>query len=188
MLGRLQRSVSPASARPRAAAWAMLAAVLIATGGCGYSFRAPYDKSVQTVFVPIFKSQTFSRDVEKILTELIQKEISRRTPYRLVDNEEEADTILSGTVNFVDKNILVESPSNLPRQLTRTANVSVNWVHNPPTDTEKQRLPTIITDTVNFVPEIGETSLTAQYQLCERLAAQVVDMMEQPWYTEEDLN
>ena len=173
-----------------AVAWLRLgaaAAALLCVGGCGYSFRAPYDKTVQTVFVPMFKSQTFTRDVEKMLTELVQKEIGRRTPYRLVSDLDRADTVLSGTVNFVDKNIVVESPFNLPRQLTRTMNVSVNWVHNPPTEAEKKRPPTIIADTVNFVPEVGETSLTATYQLCQRLAGQIVDMMEQPWYTEEDL-
>jgi hypothetical protein len=111
-----------------------------------------------------------------------------RTPYRLVDDVENADTILTGTVNFVDKNILVENPFNLPRQLTRTVNASVNWTHNPPTEAEKKRVPTIISETLNFVPEVGETAVTASYSVCQRLAAQIVDMMEQPWYTEEDLN
>ncbi|MDG3006564.1 LptE family protein [Paludisphaera mucosa] len=189
MFGLHQRRdpAAPTPRRPTAAAWALLALVGLAACGCGYSFRAPYDKSVRTVYVPMFKSQTFTRDVEKMLTEMVQKEIGRRTPYRLVDDVDAADTVLTGTINFVDKNIVVESPFNLPRQLTRTVNVSVNWVHNPPTTTEKTRAPTIISDTVNFVPEIGETSLTATYQVCQRLAAQIIDMMEQPWYTEEDL-
>ena len=47
------------------------AAVLLVAGrpglrgsaGCGYSIRAPFDKSVRTVFVPIFKTQSFRRDV-----------------------------------------------------------------------------------------------------------------------------
>lgn len=184
MLRLVRRSVPPASAALRLRA---AVAILLCVGGCGYSFRAPYDKTVQTVFVPMFKSQTFSRDVEKMLTELVQKEIGRRTPYRLVSDIERADTVLSGTVNFVDKNIYVESPFNLPRQLTRTVNVSVNWVHNPPTESEKNRAPTIIADTTNFLPEVGETTTTATYQICQRLADQIVDMMEQPWYTEEDL-
>ena len=31
--------------------------------GCGYSFRDSLDPSVKTVYVPIFKSQTFRRDL-----------------------------------------------------------------------------------------------------------------------------
>ena len=65
--------------------------------------------------------------------------------------------------------------------------MSVKWTHNPPTEAEKTRIPTIIAETVNFVPEIGETSLTAFYRINQNIAAQIVDMMEEPWYTESDL-
>ena len=53
-------------------------------GGCGYSIRAPFDKSVKTVFVPVFKTQSFRRDLNLNLTEMIQKEIKYRTPYKVV--------------------------------------------------------------------------------------------------------
>jgi hypothetical protein len=168
-------------------AWAFLAMALLTMSGCGYSFRAPFDKSVQTVFVPMFKSQAFARDIEKDLTRQVQQEIMRRSPYKLVSRLEDADTVLSGTINYVDKNIIVEAPTNLPRQLTRTINVSVNWVHNPPTEQEKARGATVVSETINFVPEVGETTLTATTKVNASLAAQIVDMMEQPWHTEEDL-
>lgn len=171
----------------RAAAGVGLAIAFAAVAGCGYSFRAPFDKSVQTVFVPMFKSQAFARDIEKDLTRQVQQEIIRRSPYKLVSRLEDADTVLSGTINYVDKNIIVEAPTNLPRQLTRIINVSVNWVHNPPTEVEKNREPTMVSETMNFVPEVGETTLTATTKVNARLAAQIVDMMEQPWHTEDDL-
>jgi hypothetical protein len=167
---------------------ALVAGLLAAAaGGCGYSIRAPFDKSVKTVFVPIFKTQSFRRDLNTNLCELIQKEIMQRTPYKVVGRPEDADTVLEGTINFADKNIIVESPFNLPRQLNATIVVSVKWTHTKPTEAEKNRAPTTISETVNFAPEIGETSLTAFYRVNQRLAAQIVDMMEQPWYTEADL-
>lgn len=187
MFGRFMPLV-PTRRPGRWAALACLAVASAASAGCGYSFRAPYDKSVRTVFVPMFKTQSFTRDVEKDLTRQVQQEITRRTPYRLVHHLEEADTVLTGTINYVDKNIIVEAPTNLPRQLTRTINVSVNWVHNPPTEIEKKRKPTIVTESMNFVPEVGETSLTATVKTNQRLAQQIVDMMEQPWFTEDDLH
>lgn len=158
---------------------AMLAFTL--TGGCGYSVRAPYSKEVRTVFVPVFRSVSFRRDVNTQLTSLVIDEINRRTPFRVVGTQEEADTILDGTVNFADKNIIVENPFNLPRQLMATMNVSVNWTHNPPTAEELDRGPTTIAENFNFVPEIGETSMTAFYRVNQALAKQIVDMMEQPW-------
>ena len=60
-------------------------------------------------------------------------------------------------------------------------NASVNWTHNPPTQEELDRGATTITETLNFVPEIGETSYTAFYRTCQLLAKQIVGMMEQAW-------
>ncbi|MGC8643190.1 MAG: LPS assembly lipoprotein LptE [Isosphaeraceae bacterium] len=166
---------------------ALLAFVLFAPfGGCGYSIRAPFDKSVQTVFVPVLKTQSFRRDLNLNLTEMIQKEIMHRTPYHVVGSPEGADTILEGTINFANKNTVVENPWNLPRELNATVNAKVKWTHNPPTEDEEKEPPTVISETVNFVPEVGETAMTAYYAVNQRLAAQIVDMMEKPWYTERD--
>ncbi|MFO0950362.1 MAG: LPS assembly lipoprotein LptE [Isosphaeraceae bacterium] len=163
---------------------ARLVAVLVlatAASGCGYSVRAPFDDSIRTVHVPVFRSISFRRDVNLQLTDLVVKEIERRTPYKVVGNPDEADTILDGTINFADKNIVVESPFNLPRQLTAQINASVNWTHNPPLKEELDRGPTTIAETINFVPEIGETSAAAFYRVNQKLAQQIVDMMEKPW-------
>jgi len=155
--------------------------------GCGYTIRAPFDKSVKTVFVPVFRTQSYRRDLNLNLCEMVQKEIMQRSPYKVVGRPEGADTILEGTINFADKNTVVENPFNLPRELNATVSVAVKWTHNPPTEAEKSKPPTTVSETVNFVPEVGETALTAFYRVNQRLAAQIVDMMEQPWYTDADL-
>ena len=101
--------------------------------GCGYSIRVPYDTSVRTVYVPMFRSLTFRREIQMQLTELVIKEIEKRTPYKVVGKLDDGDTILEGTVNFAEKNIVVESPFNLPRQLTSQIMANVpNTMHNPP--------------------------------------------------------
>ncbi len=163
----------------------MLAGTMLS--GCGYTIRAPFDKSVKTVFVPVFRTQSYRRDLNLNLCEMVQKEIMQRSPYKVVGRPEGADTILEGTINFADKNTVVENPFNLPRELNATVSVAVKWTHNPPTEAEKSKPPTTVSETVNFVPEVGETALTAFYRVNQRLAAQIVDMMEQPWYTDADL-
>ncbi len=163
-----------------------LAALFLAgEAGCGYSIRAPYDTSIRTVYVPVFRSLSFRRDIQLQLTELTIKEIEKRTPYKVVGTLEEGDTILEGTINYADKNTVVENPDNMPRQLTTMVNATVNWIHNPPLDFEKNRAPTVIAETVNFAPEVGETTLTAFYHTCQNLATQIVDMMEVAWAVEE---
>ena len=39
--------------------------------------------------------------------------------------------------------------------------VWVNWTHNPETELEKTRQPTAVTEVNNFIPEVGETTLSS---------------------------
>jgi hypothetical protein len=156
-------------------------------GFFGWHFYAPFDTSeVKTVFVS-FKTQTFRRDLEKQLTEAVLKEINLRTPFKVVGNPKDADSILKGMIIFGDKNLVVEAPTNLPRELNATMTVQVNWTRNPPNEIEKTRLPTVVTETINFVPEVGETTLSAYNHVIQSLAKQIVDMMEKPWFNDNDI-
>jgi len=156
-------------------------------GFFGWHFHAPFDTSeVKTVFV-YFKTQTIRKDIQLMLTEYVIKEIELRTPYKVVGNPEQADSLLYGTITFANKNLVVEAPTNLPRQLNASITVYVDWTHNPATEEEKKRGPTLIAETINFVPEVGETALTANVHVVQSLAKQIVDMMEQPWFNDDDV-
>ena len=178
--------------RPPAAIVAIaLTLVSIAPPGCGYSIRPPYEASIRTVYVPIFRSYTFREDVNLKLTERVIKEIERRTPYKVVGSPEGADTTLSGIVNFVDKNILVENPYNMPRHLVASVTATVTWEDNrvaavKDNDKDKDKTPkpppaAVVTEIVSFYPELGETASLAYQKAFDRVAQQIVGMMEQPW-------
>ena len=194
--------------RPRWAAWAMVVLAPAAAGvlaGCsmfpmgpfpagsrdggflGWQVSAPFDTSeVKTVYV-YFKSQRFRRDLQIMLEESVTKEINMRTPYRTVGRLDQADATLDGIITVDDKNLIVEAPTNLPRQLNATMTVWITFKHNPPKESEKDMPPTIITETLQFVPEIGQTTMTSFQQVTENIAKQIVDMMEQPWFNASDL-
>ncbi len=156
-------------------------------GFLGWHMQAPFDTSeVKTVFV-YFKSQRFRRDLQLMLEESVAKEISMRTPYRVVGRADQADSILEGVITVDDKNMIVEAPTNLPRQMSATTTVWINWRHNPPLESEKNQQPTQVTESLPYVPELGQTTLTAFQQVTENIAKQIVDMMEQPWFNERDL-
>ena len=156
-------------------------------GFFGWHVQAPFDTSeVKTVFV-YFKSQRFRRDLQLMLTEAVSKEINMRTPYRAVGNPEQADSILEGVITVDDKNLIVEAPTNLPRQMSTTMTVWIGLRHNPPKESEKNLPPTAITETLQFVPEIGPGTLASFQQVTENIAKQIVDMLEQPWFDETDL-
>ena len=156
-------------------------------GFFGWHVQAPFDTSEVKTVCLFFRTQSFRRDIQIQLQEAVAKEISLRTPYTVVGDPKKADSLLKGTITYSDKNLVVEAPTNLPRQLTATVSVWVSWTHNPPTEVEKNRIPTIVAETVNFVPEVGSTSMTAFYDVTQNIAKQIVDMMEQPWFTDEDL-
>jgi Lipopolysaccharide-assembly len=200
-LARPRRSVAV-----RGGGRALIAAVVMFTGvgGCsgfvrnptvnskdpgffGWHFHAPFDTSeVKTVAV-FFKSNVFRRDLEKQLTEAVIKEIHLRSPYRVIASHEQADSLLTGTIYSDAKNLVVEAPTNLPRELNASIMVQTKWTHNPPTDIESRQIPTTISETINFVPEVGETTLSGYNHVIQSIAKQIVDMMEQPWYNEQDL-
>ncbi len=156
-------------------------------GFFGWHIYAPFDTSeVKTVAV-FFRSNSFRRDVEKQLTEAVIKEITLSTPYKVVGQHENADSLLTGTITYADKNLVVEAPTNFARELNMTINVAVKWTHNPATEIEDKRLPTIVVETINFVPEVGETTLSATNQVIQSISKKIVDMKEQPWFNDNDL-
>ena len=156
-------------------------------GFFGWHMNAPFDTSeVKTVAV-FFKTNVFRRDVEKQLTEAVIKEITMRTPYKVVADHTKADSLLSGTINTAGKNLVVEAPTNFARQLNMTINVMVKWTRNPPTEIEDKLPATLVTETWNFVPEVGDSTLTATNHVVISLAKQIVDMMEMQWRDESDI-
>jgi hypothetical protein len=165
---------------------AAVAALLASSGGCGYTLRAPFDESIRTVYVPIFRSFSFREDVNIRLQEELVKEIERRTPYRVVDSIEDADTVLSGTVLFTNKYTSVVNPNNLPRQLFADLTVEASWDDvrpearlDRPEDYEPPKVQ--LTQSVPFFIEPGETAFLAYQEAIRRTAVDIVNMMEEPW-------
>jgi Lipopolysaccharide-assembly len=150
--------------------------------GCGYTVRPPYDRSIRTVYVGIFKSQSFRRDQNIDLTNLIQQEIRLRTPYSVVGSPDGADARLEGTITYVDKNTQVENPYNLPRHLLASMTATVTYIDNRSgVSTTKTTPPSVVGEMAPFYPEIGETTQLGFEKAMQKMAKDIVSMMEQGW-------
>lgn len=150
--------------------------------GCGYSIRPPFDRGVQTVYVPIIKSATFRREINFQLTQLLIDEIQRRTPYTVVGSPEGADSTLEGVITWTDKNVGVENPNNLPRQVNGQIMVQVKWIDNRTRDETTMDLPPVpVQDFAPYFPELGETTQLGYYKVMKKMASQIVSMMEERW-------
>lgn len=164
----------------------MLAMSLPCCSGCGYMLGSPQVQGVRTVHVPIFKSESFRRNLDYLLTEAVQSEIKNRTAYRL-DGPETADTILKGRIVEFRKTPLSETSFDDPRELQLLIGAEVTWMDRRTGTILQQHVfpigPELAQQAsqVSFAPEVGHSLATAQQESTRRLAAQIVDLLEAPW-------
>ena len=168
---------------------ALIIALAAALPGCaayriGQSSLYPAD--IHTVYVPMFDSLSFRRNLGERLTEAVVKEIELKTPYKVV-NSPAADSVLSGRFVSDTKGVLVKPPQDEQRLIQSGFQVEVTWADRRGgmlRDTQTLPLPpslAIVDQTTNFVPEVGQSITTAQQQAIQRLAEQIVSLMESPW-------
>ena len=162
--------------------------LLFFCGYAGYQIgnQSLYPLEIRTVYVPVFESNSFRRNLGERLTEAVAKEVENKTPYKVVSNPN-ADSVLSGRIVSETKRVLVPSLTGDAREIQVGMRVEVSWIDR------KGRLlrqadpipcPAEIADvsgTGNVVPEVGQSIATAQQQAICRMAEQIVGLMEKPW-------
>ena len=156
-----------------------LFATMLVSSGCGYSSDTLFRTDVKTVYVQMFETHEFRRDLEFMLTEAVKKRIATDTPYR-VASREKADTILKGEV--LEERQAVFAPdfrSRQPRDKQMTMVVRVQWK-----DSRTGRLlmerPELL-QAVDYLPPAGESEKYAQQKAIDRLAARIVAQMYSEW-------
>ena len=163
----------------------LLAAPAAALCGCGYQFGHLADPTVRSVAVPTFSSVADRRGLELQLTEAVVQQIQTRTPFRIA-HEENADTVLRGRIVGVRKRGLSRSLTGDPREVEFAPAVEVTWEDRRGQVLGTRSVP-IAADVVPVLStgtqavELGQTRATAYQEAVDRLARQVVDLMELPW-------
>ena len=69
--------------------------------GCGYhtaGHLAQLPQNVKTIAIPAFKNETLTYRIEQMLTAAVVREFNTRTHYRVLNDPEDADATLRGTV------------------------------------------------------------------------------------------
>ena len=162
-----------------------LCAAALCCAGCGYMVGGAYAPDVSTVHVPTFESDSYRRGFELQLTEAVQKQIQLRTPYRLA-KPPHAQTRLEGRILSIDKRVENQNRFDEPRELEFAMGIEVRWIdartgqllgaREVPLDAQTTRL----VAQSSFAPEAGQSLATANQQAVDRLAQQIVGMMEAP--------
>jgi hypothetical protein len=167
----------------------------------GYTTRPNYDLSIHTVYVPIFKNRTFVRGLEFDLTRAVVREIEAKTPYKVVSCPEQADTELTGTITALNKLLINYNELAEIREAQTTMSVELYWRDLRPGHAGEilsrpapgpsgaplvvqpgQNVPPVLVQSVgDFIPELGQSRTTAQMDNVNKLAIQIVSMMEKSW-------
>lgn len=159
--------------------------VSIWAAGCGYLVGPPYSGEVRSIHVPIFENITWRRGLEYQLTEAVQKQIQLKTPYRLA-KEGDADTRLTGKIVAANKAVLGETGFDDARELQFSLVVELTWEdlrtrklllqqrYPIPLDIIQQR------NQSEFAIEAGQSLATAEHDAIQRMARQIVELMEEP--------
>jgi len=164
-------------------------AVVFFLGGCAGYMVGPdslYPQHIHTVYVPIFESDSLRRQLGERLTEAVMKQIELQTPYKVVGTPD-ADSTLQGRIIAEGKHVQIENRWDEPREILYRFQIQVRWVDYrgqvlreqtivPSAETE-----VLLAGTSLLVPEQGHSVAVAQQKAIERLARQIVGMMEAPW-------
>jgi hypothetical protein len=163
----------------RLAILALSALAVLTSTGCAYQWGGPFRRDVSTVYVEMFTSREFRRDIEFNLTEAVKKRIGSDTPYRLTDREK-ADTLLTGEVTEVRQTAFAEDfRTRQPREMQLTLAVRVQW--------KDLRSGKMLVDVpvqlqaADYLPPTGETDTFALDRAVDGMARQIVARMYEDW-------
>src|SRR5687767_14906756 len=90
----------------------LLLLFVLGLGGCaGYQLGngTLYRTDIRTVYVPMFESDSFRRNLGERLTEAVVKEIENKTPYKVLSDPGAADSVLRGHLVSERKAVLAEN-------------------------------------------------------------------------------
>lgn len=162
---------------------------LLFLSGCfGYRVgtRTLFRNDVRTINVPVVRSDSFRPELGVQLTEAVQKEIERRTPYKLADAAV-ADSIMAIRLTNDSKRVIGETNTDEPRVLENVVTIELKWTDRRGMDLVSTRFAPpgetthYFAERNDFVPEAGQSIATSFQRLAERLANHIVDQMEARW-------
>jgi hypothetical protein len=166
----------------------LLASLTGCLGLSNYQFgaRTLFPENIETVYVPVFDSSSFRRELGEELTEAVVKEIERRSHYKVVASPS-ADTVLTGKITGEGKHLLFQNLTGDPREMEVDLKVKVSWVDrrgSPVREIPLVPVPGAAVDidaSSNMVAEVGHSVATSHQRAIQQLAEQIVSLMEKPW-------
>jgi hypothetical protein len=167
-----------------------LLSILLLPGciGLGYQVgsRSLFGPDIQTVYVPMAEADPTHRHLAERLTEAVSKRIEERSPYKVIGRPG-ADSVLECRIVAKNQRVSLVDDFNDPRQKSGELTLEVRWRERRSQDIRQidslawQDGAVQVTARDSMVAETGHSLLTSEQRQIDRLADQIVGMMESPW-------
>ena len=148
--------------------------------------RGLFGQDIRTIYVPIVEADPTRRHLAERLTEAIIKRIEERSPYKVIGRPT-ADSVLEVRIANKNQRVSLVDSFNDPRQMSGDLTVEVRWRDRRQQDIRQFETlawgerGTQITASDTMVAEFGHSLLTSEQRQIDRIADQIVGMMELPW-------
>jgi len=151
----------------------------------GYSSKPLYRSDVQTIFVEMFQNQSFRRGFEFDLTRAICLQIELNTPYKVVSNRSQADTVLYGSINNIKERTLTQQ-RDLDRPLENEVILTVDFTWKDLRNGEiilarKREDHNALKVSGEYAVMAAAGSASGTRQAVEEMAVRIVQEMERSW-------
>ncbi len=145
-----------------------------------YTSESLYRTDINTVFIEMFQSQSFRRNVEYDITRAVSQQLELHSPYKVVSDRRKADTILYGNILAINERTELQQRS-LDRPILNELDmvVQVTWkdLRSGELILDKHKIK--VTDDYTVLLASGRKS--AEKKTAESAAIRIVEAMEKPW-------
>ncbi len=146
--------------------------------GCGYTTKSLISRKINSIYLPIFKNNTFRRGLEFDLAIALKDEIMSNTKL-MITNKDSADTILTGKIIKVTEGMLSSNVKDDIVESRVTIFVDIKLV-------DRRTGRTLVDESglnhaAEFVVGRGENINTASQESLSGLAEQIVNQLDEKW-------
>jgi len=162
---------------------ALVQSILVFSGCAelgGYSNESLFPQGISSVCLKMFDNQSFRRDLEYELSDALSKRIEAETPYKIVSDEDRADSVISGQIASIGELVLTterQTGGVLEKQVQVKA--VVNW--------KNLKTGELLIDNQSITAEASYSGYQnqdfgyASALAANKLAQKVVELMEEKW-------
>lgn len=180
----MTRLLCSSNALPRLAVQPALACCVAAfltiwASGCAYNQGELVRRDVESIYIPIFKNESFDRGIEFELSRALIDEVQRKTSLRIVSDRRRAQTELTGAIFGFDRTVLSETVADRVREQQIAVRLRFTW-----TDLERQQVllnEPFFQAVASARIQLGETEADAAQEALRLIAQRMVERLESSW-------